>query len=86
MEVSDPSLPALPFQSVSPWILIQLGAFCLDSLLCQADCLVFDLSTLFFYLDPLIFSCFVIYVSAFSFIRFKAAEAALFLDNKRRSM
>ena len=32
-----------------------IGALCLDSLLCQADCLVFDLSTLFFHLDPLTF-------------------------------
>lgn len=62
-----------------------VGALCLDSLLCQADCLVFDLSTLFFHLDPLTFFCFVVCVRAFSFISFKAAEAALLLGDKRRS-
>lgn len=30
--------------------------------------------------------CFIVHVSAFSFISFKAAEAALLLGNKRRSM
>ena len=39
-----------------------VGALCLDSLLCQADCLVFDLSTLFFYLDQLTFFFVLSYV------------------------